>query len=77
MHFYGVNYVELMLFNRKRLANLFGVCAKTIDNMIKDGELPPADYSIRKRQILLWKQETIQTSLDANNKANQSSIVQD
>lgn len=66
-----------MLFNRKRLANLFGVCAKTIDNMIKEGELPPADYKIRKRQILLWKQETIQASLDANNKINQSSVIQD
>ncbi len=59
-----------MLFNRKRLANFFGVCTKTIDNMIKDGELPPADYSIRKRQILLWKQETIQSSLDDNNKVS-------
>jgi len=61
--------VELILFNRKRLANLFGVCTKTIDKMINDGELPPADYSIRKRLILLWKPITIQSSLDANNKA--------
>lgn len=67
--------MELILFNRKRLADLFGVCIKTIDNMIKEGELPPADYSIRKRKILLWKPITIYQSLDLNNKTNYNSVI--
>ena len=43
--------------------------------MIKEGELPPADYSIRKRKILLWKPITIYQSLDLNNKTNYNSVI--
>lgn len=62
---------DLKLYNRKRLAELLEVTTRTIDNMIKDGELPPPDYHIARRRMKIWKQSSILAALDANNLSSQ------
>lgn len=58
---------DLKLYNRKRLAELLGVTTRTIDNMIRDGELPAPDYHIARRRMKIWKQSSILAALDASN----------